>query len=73
MHQIIRHQLDFRKDLKAAYIVEEVLGRPQNPEEKNIAMLENLHMQSVDILLQNARGNMGMFKVRFILWSPVLR
>jgi hypothetical protein len=46
LHQIIREQLDFRKTLRAAYISDDLDPSKPNPEETNLAMLEELRLQS---------------------------
>jgi hypothetical protein len=63
LHQIIREQLDFRKTLRAAYISDDLDPSKPNPEETNLAMLEELRLQSVDVLLQSCRSQTDMMQV----------
>lgn len=75
IHQLIRDQLAFRKEMKAAYIVDpsrisaarsDLSGSntsSPNPETTNIDMLEALSLQSVDILLQSCRAQVDLFAV----------
>jgi hypothetical protein len=63
LHQIIREQLDFRKTLRAGYISDDLDPSKPNPEETNLAMLEELRLQSVDVLLQSCRSQTDMMQV----------
>lgn len=72
VHQAIREQLDFRRNLKESYIFDESPksnpasssgSSPPGPGSENVAMLEELHLQSVDVLLHNCRSQMEMYKV----------
>jgi hypothetical protein len=70
VHQIIREQLEFRKNLRGGHIVGQASIRPWQPDEllsashmadAHVAALEALSLQSVDILLQSGRAQTHMF------------
>ncbi|ORX37389.1 hypothetical protein BD324DRAFT_625966 [Kockovaella imperatae] len=61
LHQHIRTQLDFRRDMKSSYVVND--DGDGDPEKQKIAKLQELHMQSIDIMLQSCRSQAAMFKV----------
>ena len=69
LHQHVQTQLDFRRTLKSAFIVED--SAQPRPDQVNIAMMEELHLQSVDVVLQSCRGHVPMFKVTQLLESVV--
>lgn len=72
LHQLIRDQLEFRKTLTAAFIsmFDPTAGPGSTtspgsgwPGERDVAMLELLRTQSLDILLHNCRSQVPMMEV----------
>lgn len=72
LHQLIRDQLEFRKTLTAAFIsmFDPAGGTGTTgstgsgwPGERDVAMLELLRTQSMDILLHNCRSQVPMMEV----------
>lgn len=79
-HQAIREQLDFRKTMKESYIMVDTPrtnssrgsgsgdGSGESPSSapgsENVAKLEELHLQSVDVVLNSCRSQMEMYQVR---------
>ncbi|ORY29363.1 hypothetical protein BCR39DRAFT_175406 [Naematelia encephala] len=60
IHQVVREQLDFRRDLAKMYI--HTTDSSPKPGVDDVDMLEQLHMQSVDNLLQTCRAQTRMFE-----------
>lgn len=72
MHESIRNHQAFRQKLYHSYVVEpESEERAQTQRGAEMAMLDKLHLQSVDVLLYNCRTQCGMFKVSWDLFDGV--
>lgn len=72
LHQAVREQLDFRKNLRESYIFDDSPksnpsqssgNSPAGPGSEHVTLLEELHLQSVDVLLHSCRSQMEMYKV----------
>ena len=73
MHQALREQLEFRRNLKESFIFDDSASSigstsqgpsPPGPETDRLSLLEELHLQSVDMLLDNCRSQVYMYQVR---------
>lgn len=70
LHEAIRNHLAFRQSLWESYIVEtDTTGANRRSEE--LALLDKLHLQSVDVLLYNCRSQMALFKVCLTIPHPL--
>ena len=67
-HQIISDQLSFQKSLKPAYIVDDLDG--SSPQDYNLALLEELRLQSIDLCLHTCRSQAEMIEVRPLVSVP---
>lgn len=64
LHESIRNHQEFRKLLYQSYVIEpESEDCAKNRRAIDLAMLDRLHGQSVDVLLYNCRSQSAMFKV----------
>lgn len=64
LHESIRNQQQFRKQLYQSYIIEpESEDQAARQRMEELAMLDQVHLQSVDVLLYNLRSQCAMFKV----------
>lgn len=64
LHEAIRNHLAFRQNLFGSYVAEpesEIQAASQHGQD--LAQLNKLHLQSVDVLLYNCRSQMALFKV----------
>ncbi|BEI81132.1 hypothetical protein CcaverHIS002_0202920 [Cutaneotrichosporon cavernicola] len=61
MQQVIQQLLDFRKRLHEAYVYDSTVPLQAQPEGTRVSALNELHAQSIDILLANARAQAPMF------------
>lgn len=65
IHQWITEQLTFRRTLTSSFIVDDASssGSPPSPQNPDLAMLEGLNMQSIDVTLHACRSQIDLFKV----------
>lgn len=70
LHEHIRNQQSFRKQLYKSYIIEqESETQAAGQRMGELAMLDQLHLQSVDVLLYDLRSQCAMFKVSLDILS----
>jgi hypothetical protein len=62
MQQVIQQLLDFRKRLHEAYIYDDTVPLQARPEGVRVSALNELHAQSIDILLSNVRAQTPLFE-----------
>lgn len=62
MQQLIQQLLHFRRRLHEAYVHNDMLPAQARPETARVAALEELHSESIDILLANVRAQVPLFE-----------
>ncbi|GMK56534.1 hypothetical protein CspeluHIS016_0303740 [Cutaneotrichosporon spelunceum] len=61
MQQVIQQLLDFRKRIHEAYVYDYTVPSQAQPEGSRVSALNELHAQSIDILLANVRAQVPLF------------